>query len=91
MALYALFLSHYQNWRGPMTKPEIDSFLQSMQHETDLEKFRAFLAAGNAAFCEKLGCFDEIAIYGAENLLDASANSVFVDMSGDKPLTVRLH
>ena len=48
-------------------------------------------SAGNAAFCEKLGCFDEIAIYGAENLLDASAKSVFVDMSGDKPLTVRLH
>ncbi|OAH07971.1 hypothetical protein pfor_12c1000 [Rhodobacteraceae bacterium SB2] len=24
MALYALFLSHYQNWRGPLTKPEID-------------------------------------------------------------------
>ena len=47
MALYALFLSHYQNWRSPLTKPEIDSFLQSMQHETDLEKFRAFLEADN--------------------------------------------
>ena len=44
-ALYALFLSHYQNWRGPLTQTEIDRFLQSTQHETSLEDFRAFLEA----------------------------------------------
>lgn len=46
---------------------------------------------GNVAFCEKLGCFDEITVYGSESELDASVKSVFIDMSGNAPLTVRLH
>lgn len=44
-ALYALFLSHYKNWRGPLTQPEIDKFLQTTQHETDADEFRTFLEA----------------------------------------------
>ena len=55
-ALYALFLSHYQNWRGPLTQTEIDRFLQSTQHETSLEDFRAFLEAddGREFFMQNL-------------------------------------
>jgi NADPH:quinone reductase-like Zn-dependent oxidoreductase len=48
-------------------------------------------STGNAVFCEKLGCFDEITVYGTENELDPSTKSVFVDMSSDRPLTVRIH
>ena len=55
-ALYTLFLSHYQNWRGPLKQAEIDRFLQSTQHETNLEDFRAFLEAddGREFFMQNL-------------------------------------
>jgi hypothetical protein len=43
VALYALFLSHYQNWRGPLTQAEVDDFLQTIQPRTDPVGFRAFL------------------------------------------------
>lgn len=35
-------------------------------------------STGNAGFCEKLGCFDEITVYGTESELDA-------DLPGAKP------
>lgn len=45
----------------------------------------------NAGFCRELGCFDEVVVYDEENELDPSVKTVFVDMSGNLPLTVRLH
>lgn len=42
-ALYALFLSHYQNWRGPLTQAEVDDVLQTIQPKNDPDGFRAFL------------------------------------------------
>jgi hypothetical protein len=46
---------------------------------------------GNAAFVDSLGCCDQIIHYGDEDALDASLPTAWVDMSGDGPLTDRLH
>lgn len=45
-AVYVLFLSHYKNWRGPLTKAEIDRHLANFSSpDTDTETLRAFLEA----------------------------------------------
>lgn len=46
---------------------------------------------GNAAFVDSLGCCDQIVHYGDEDALDATLPTAWVDMSGDGPLTDRLH
>ena len=51
----------------------------------------ALTSAGNAEFCKALGCFSDVVIYGDESRLDPAVKSVFVDMSGDSPTTIRLH
>lgn len=50
LALYALFRAWYDNWRGPLTRQEIDAFLQGMgsspaSSTTDPAVVRAFLEA----------------------------------------------
>jgi len=45
----------------------------------------------NVAFVDRLGCCDEIIVYGEEANIDASVPSAYVDMSGDVRLTTTLH
>ena len=51
----------------------------------------ALTSEGNADFCSALGCFSDVVLYGNEDQLDPAVKSVFVDMSGDSPMTLRLH
>lgn len=55
------------------------------------KKIVGITSAGNADFCRELACFDDVTIYDQESALDPSVKSVFVDMSGNVPLTVRVH
>lgn len=45
----------------------------------------------NVAFVDRLGCCDEIIVYGEEANIQASVPSAYVDMSGDVRLTTTLH
>jgi NADPH:quinone reductase-like Zn-dependent oxidoreductase len=45
----------------------------------------------NVAFVERLGCCDEVVIYGEEAGIDAELPAAYVDMSGDARLTAALH
>ena len=46
---------------------------------------------GNVAFVERLGCCDQVVVYGEESGIDASLPAAYVDMSGDVGLTATLH
>lgn len=62
--------------------------------KNDLEvsqKVVGLTSAGNVDFGESLGCCDQIVTYGDEAEIDASLPSAWVDMSGDGPLTSKLH
>ncbi len=48
-------------------------------------------SAGNVAFCESVGCYDEVVSYDDIADLDASQAVAFVDMAGSTRLTVSLH
>ena len=45
----------------------------------------------NVAFVDRLGCCDEIIVYGEEANIEATVPSAYVDMSGDVRLTTALH
>ena len=55
------------------------------------QKIVGLTSSGNVDFVESLGCCDEIVTYGNEDKIDASLPSAWVDMSGDGPLTDKLH
>ena len=46
---------------------------------------------GNVGFVQSLNCCDRIVTYGDESAIDANLATAWVDMSGDGPLTNRLH
>ena len=46
---------------------------------------------GNVAYVERLGCCDEVVVYGQEQRIDAAVPAAYVDMSGDARLTATLH
>ncbi|NQX94530.1 MAG: DUF2855 family protein [Erythrobacter sp.] len=46
---------------------------------------------GNEGFVESLGCCDQIVAYGDEDTINTSLPAAWVDMSGDGPLTSKLH
>ena len=48
-------------------------------------------SSANVAFVDRLGCCDEIVVYGEEANIQASVPSAYVDMSGDVRLTTALH
>ncbi|MDJ0701127.1 MAG: DUF2855 family protein [Woeseiaceae bacterium] len=48
-------------------------------------------SAGNVAFCENVGCYDEVVSYEDITDLDASRAIAFVDMAGSARLTASLH
>jgi len=48
-------------------------------------------SAGNVAFCESLGCYDEIVTYDAIAELDPAVPVVMVDMAGNADLISQLH
>ena len=45
----------------------------------------------NAGFVERLGCCDDVVVYGEEANIDATLPAAYVDMSGDARLTAALH
>lgn len=46
---------------------------------------------GNIAFCEKLGCYDQVVTYDGVTSMDASQPSVMVDMAGNARVISELH
>jgi hypothetical protein len=46
---------------------------------------------GNVAFCESLGCYDQVVTYDNIDGLDASEPVIMVDMAGNADLIGRLH
>jgi len=40
---------------------------------------------------EKLGCCDQVVVYGDEDKIDRNQNAAYVDMSGNAQLTEKLH
>lgn len=46
---------------------------------------------GNRAFVETLGCCDDVLLYGEEEKIDPGVKTAYVDMSGNRDLTVTLH
>lgn len=45
----------------------------------------------NVEFVEKLGCCDQVVVYGDEDKIDRNQNAAYVDMSGNAQLTEKLH
>ncbi len=48
-------------------------------------------SAGNVAFCQRVGCYDEVVSYDDIATLDTGLAVAFVDMAGSTRLTVALH
>ena len=48
-------------------------------------------SAGNVAFTQGLGLYDEVLTYGAAETLNAGVPTAYVDMAGDTALRARLH
>ena len=46
---------------------------------------------GNVAFCEGLGCYDEVIVYDDVQKLDADSSVVLVDMAGNVKVITALH
>lgn len=46
---------------------------------------------GNRDFVQKLGCCDQVVLYGEEDQIDTSLPAAYVDMSGNGGITSRLH
>ncbi|MFN2098750.1 DUF2855 family protein [Altererythrobacter sp. MF3-039] len=48
-------------------------------------------SSGNVTFVESLNCCDQIVTYGSEDAIGANLPTAWIDMSGDGPLTGKLH
>ena len=48
-------------------------------------------SARNRAFCERLGCYDQVLAYGELAALPAATPAVYVDFAGDAALTRAVH
>jgi hypothetical protein len=55
------------------------------------QKIVGLTSAANVEFVESLGCCDQIVTYGDEGEIDPELATAWVDMSGDGPLTGKLH
>ena len=55
------------------------------------QKVVGLTSPSNVAFVERLGCCDQIVVYGEEAQIDAAIPAAYVDMSGDARLTAALH
>ena len=63
-----------------------------LRHDPNLAKNIVGLTSpGNVGFVESLGCCDQIVAYGEEEAIDPSLRTAWIDMSGDGPLTSKLH
>ena len=51
----------------------------------------AVTSARNAAFCERVGCYDQVVLYDNIDTLDASAKAVMVDMAGNSDVISAVH
>ncbi|RIJ29254.1 DUF2855 family protein [Henriciella mobilis] len=67
--------------------------LAQLLHEDrpDGPRVIGFTSPGNRAFVESLNCCDDILLYGEEAAVDASVKTAYVDMSGNRELTGKLH
>ena len=48
-------------------------------------------SAGNLAFCESLGCYDQLVTYDQVGTLDQSRKAVLVDMAGNSAVITAVH
>ena len=48
-------------------------------------------SAGNKAFCERTGYYDQVLVYDQLSSLPADVPTVFVDMAGDRGVTTAVH
>ena len=55
------------------------------------QKIVGITSANNVGFVERLDCCDQIITYGDEGEIDSSQPAAYVDMSGNGPLTEKLH
>jgi Protein of unknown function (DUF2855) len=55
------------------------------------KKIVGMTSPGSVSFVESLKCCDQIVTYGSEDAIDTSLPAAWVDMSGDGPLTGKLH
>lgn len=60
-------------------------------HDAPRPEIVGLTSQGNIGFVEGLGCYDRVLPYEDAETLDAATPAAFVDMSGDGPLTSRLH
>ena len=64
---------------------------QGLADVEDAPKIIGLTSAGNAAFVESLGCYDEVISYDDLSNLNYSAESVMVDMAGNREILGTLH
>ncbi len=55
------------------------------------QKVVGLTSRGNVGFVEGLACCDQVVTYGKESEIDSLLRTAWVDMSGDGPLTGKLH
>ena len=54
-------------------------------------KIIGLTSPGNVAFCESLGCYDQIVTYDQLESLSATLPCTYVDMAGNAALRIRIH
>jgi len=55
------------------------------------QKVVGITSSGNVDFVKRLDCCDQIVAYGNEEAIDETVPAAYVDMSGNGPLTAKLH
>jgi len=55
------------------------------------KKIIGITSAGNEEFVRSLEIYDDVVLYNQEDSIDPSVTTAYVDMSGDKNLTTRIH
>ena len=65
---------------------------QMLHSDPDVsQRIIGLTSAANVAFVERLGCCNDVVVYGEEERIDSSVPAAYVDMSGDARLTTALH
>lgn len=63
-----------------------------LKHDPEVgKKIVGLTSPNNADFVKSISCCDQIVAYGDESKIDKRLPSAWIDMSGDGPLTVKLH
>lgn len=77
---------------GSVSSKTAFGLAQMLHKDPDVsQKIVGLTSAANVPFVERLGCCDDIVVYGNEAQIDSALPAAYVDMSGDARLTVALH